>query len=37
MVLKPTVPGTVYTVEFCAMGGSTSQSPWSNPVSIMSI
>ena len=37
MVLKPTVPGTVYMVEFCAMGGSTAQSPWSNPVSIMSI
>jgi len=36
MVLKPTVPGTVYMVEFCAMGGSTGQSPWSNPVSIMS-
>ncbi len=36
MVLSPTVPGTIYMVEFCAMGGSTVQSPWSNPVSIMS-
>ncbi len=35
MVLKPTVPGTVYMVEVCAQGGSTGQSPWSNPVSIM--
>ena len=35
MVLSPTVPGTVYMVEFCAMGGSTGQSAWSNPVSIM--
>jgi hypothetical protein len=30
------VPGTVYLVEFCALGGSTKQGPWSNPVSIMS-
>ena len=30
------VPGTVYMVELCAMGGTTVQSPWSNPVSIMS-
>lgn len=36
MVLAPTIPGTVYIVEFCAMGGSTIQSIWSNPVSIMS-
>jgi hypothetical protein len=36
MVLSPTVPGTVYMVEICALGGSTSQSAWSNPVSIMS-
>jgi hypothetical protein len=35
MVLSPVVPGTVYMVEICAMGGSTGQSPWSNPVSIM--
>ena len=36
MVLAPTVPGTLYMVEFCALGGSTGQSPWSNPVTIMS-
>jgi len=36
MVLAPTVPGTIYMVEFCALGGSTGQSPWSNPVTIMS-
>jgi hypothetical protein len=35
MVLEPTVPGTVYLVEFCALGGSTKQGSWSNPVSIM--
>jgi hypothetical protein len=35
MVLAPTVPGTIYMVEFCALGGSTGQSAWSNPVSIM--
>ena len=35
MVLAPTIPGTIYRVEFCAMGGSTGQSPWSNPVSVM--
>lgn len=35
MVLAPTVPGTVYTVQFCALGGSTGRSAWSNPVSIM--
>jgi hypothetical protein len=36
MVLAPTLPGVVYMVEFCALGGSTKQGPWSNPVSIMS-
>jgi hypothetical protein len=36
MVLTPTIPGTIYMVEFCAMGGSTIQSAWSNPISIMS-
>jgi|GEM_PF-1343701 len=36
MLLQPTVPGTTYMVEICALGGSTGQSPWSNPVSIMS-
>ncbi len=32
MVLAPTVPGTVYTVQFCALGGSTARSEWSDPV-----
>lgn len=36
MVLTPTLPGTLYMVEFCALGGSTGQSPWSNPITIMS-
>jgi hypothetical protein len=36
MVLAPTNPGTVYLVAICALGGSTSQSAWSNPVAIMS-
>jgi len=35
MVLSPTTPGTTYIVEFCALGGSTGQSAWSNPISIM--
>ncbi len=35
MVLKPTTPGIVYTIQFCALGGSTGQSAWSDPVSIM--
>ena len=35
MLLQPTVPGTSYTVEFCALGGSTGQSAWSNPVTVM--
>ena len=35
MVLQPVVPGTTYMVEICALGGTTLQSPWSNPVSIM--
>ena len=35
MLLTPTVPGTIYVVQFCALGGSTTQSAWSNPVSIM--
>ncbi len=35
LLLQPTVPGTTYMVEICAMGGTTGQSPWSNPVSIM--
>jgi hypothetical protein len=35
MLLQPTTPGTVYMIEVCALGGSTGQSQWSNPVSIM--
>jgi hypothetical protein len=35
MALQPVIPGTTYLVEICALGGSTGQSPWSNPVSIM--
>jgi hypothetical protein len=36
MLLTPTVPGKTYMVEICALGGSTGQSAWSNPVSSMS-
>ena len=36
MLLTPTVPGKTYMVEICALGGSTGQSAWSNPVSCMS-
>ena len=36
MQLEPTTPGVVYMIRFCAQGGSTGQSPWSDPVSIMS-
>ena len=36
MVLQPTTPGTTYMIEFCALGGSTGQSPWSDPISRMS-
>ena len=35
ILLQPVIPGTLYMVEICALGGSTGQSPWSNPVSIM--
>ena len=35
MVLSPVTPGTTYTLQFCAKGGSTSQSAWSDPVSRM--
>jgi hypothetical protein len=35
MVLQPVTPGTMCMVEICALGGSTGQSQWSNPVSIM--
>lgn len=36
MPLALTTPGKIYIVEICALGGSTGQSAWSNPVSIMS-
>jgi hypothetical protein len=35
MVLTPVIAGTLCTVRFCALGGSTGQSPWSNPVTRM--
>jgi hypothetical protein len=35
IVLKNLVPGTVYTVQARAIGGSTGQSGWSTPVPIM--
>lgn len=35
MVVTPTTPGTLYQARFCALGGSTGQSPWSNPVAGM--
>lgn len=35
MLLKPVTPGTSYTVQICALGGSTGRSAWSNPVTIM--
>jgi hypothetical protein len=35
IVLTPTIPGKTYTIEICALGGSTGQSGWSNPVGIM--
>jgi hypothetical protein len=33
IVLQPVTPGTVYTVQFRALGGSTKYSAWSDPVS----
>jgi hypothetical protein len=36
MLLKPTIPGTVYMLQFCALGGSKGQSDWSDPVTRMS-
>ena len=36
MLLTPTTPGKIHTIEICALGGSTGQSAWSLPVSIMS-
>lgn len=35
MVLRPVSPGTIHMVELCALGGSTGQSGWSNPLSCM--
>jgi hypothetical protein len=35
MTLTPTTPGKLYTMEICALGGSTGQSAWSNPMSMM--
>jgi hypothetical protein len=35
IVQKNVVPGTVYTIQAQALGGSTGESPWSTPVSIM--
>jgi hypothetical protein len=35
ILLQPVMPGTTYMVRFCALGGSTGQSPWSDPVSRM--
>jgi hypothetical protein len=35
MLLAPTVPGKAYLIEICALGGSTGQSAWSNPMGIM--
>jgi hypothetical protein len=36
MLLTPTTPGKTYLIQICALGGSTGQSPWSNPMGIMS-
>jgi hypothetical protein len=35
MTLSPTTAGKLYTIEICALGGSTGRSAWSNPVSVM--
>jgi hypothetical protein len=35
MLLTPTTPGKTYLVQICALGGSTGQSAWSNPMGIM--
>ena len=35
MLLTPTTPGKTYLIQISALGGSTGQSAWSNPVSIM--
>ena len=36
MLLTPTTPGKTYLIQICALGGSTGQSAWSNPMGIMS-
>jgi hypothetical protein len=35
MTLSPTTPGKSYLIKIAALGGSTGQSAWSNPVSVM--
>jgi len=35
MLLTPTTPGKTYLIQIAALGGSTGQSAWSNPVGIM--
>jgi hypothetical protein len=35
MTLTPTTPGKSYSIQICALGGSTGRSAWSNPVSVM--
>lgn len=35
ILLQPVIPGTTYIVRFCVLGGSTGQSPRSDPVSRM--
>jgi hypothetical protein len=35
MLLPNLTPGTLYQARFCALGGSTGQSPWSNSVACM--
>jgi hypothetical protein len=35
MLLQPVIAGTTYMVEVCALGGSTNQSLWSDPISRM--
>ena len=35
MLLTPVTPGKIHTIEICALGGSTGQSAWSNPMGIM--
>jgi hypothetical protein len=37
MVIEDLTPGGTYVFEVCALGGSTGQSGWSNPVSRMSL